>query len=61
MTFQCLSRRIVDVVLPCQELAAWESESNEYTVCIKWQFTIDNARIKQVSLYSKFVVSVKNN
>ncbi len=61
MTRQCLSRRIADMVLLHQELAAWESDRNEYTACIQWQFTTDNARTKLVSLYSKFNVTVKNS
>ena len=54
MTRQCLSRRIEDMDLLCQELAAWERERNEHTACIQWQFTTDNARTKLVSLYPKF-------
>lgn len=36
MTRQCLSRRIGDIDLLRQELAAWESERNEHTSCIQW-------------------------
>ena len=54
MTRQCLSRRIGDIGLLRQELAAWESERNEHTSCIQWQFTTNNARIKLMSLYPKF-------
>ena len=61
MTRQCLSRRIADIVLLRQELAAWEGNRNEHTACIQWQFTTDNARTKLVSLYPKFDVVVKNN
>lgn len=59
MTRQCLSRRIADIVLLRQELAAWEGNRNEHTACIQWQFTTDNARTKLVSLYPKFDVVVK--
>lgn len=54
MTRQCLSRRIAEIELLRQELAAWESDRNEHTACIQWQFTTDNARTKLVSLYPKF-------
>lgn len=54
MTRQCLSRRIVDISLLRQELAAWESDRNEHTACIQWQFTMDKARTKLMSLYPKF-------
>lgn len=54
MTRQCLSRRIGDIGLLRQELAAWESKRNEHTSCIQWQFTTNNARIKLMSLYPKF-------
>ena len=54
MTRQCLSRRIADIGLLRQELAAWESDRNEHTSCVQWQFTTDKARTKLVSLYPKF-------
>lgn len=54
MTRQCLSRRIEDIGLLRQELAAWESDRNEHTACIQWQFTTDKAKTKLVSLYPKF-------
>ncbi len=54
MTRQCLSRRIGDIHLLRQELAAWESDRNEHAACLQWQFTNDKARTKLVSLYPKF-------
>ena len=54
MTRQYLSRRIVDISPLRQELAAWESDRNEHTACIQWQFTTDKARTKLMSLYPKF-------
>lgn len=54
MTRQCLSRRIEEIGMLRQELAAWESDRNKHTACIQWQFTTDNARTKLVSLYPKF-------
>lgn len=59
MTRQCLSWRIADIVLLRQELAVWESDRNEHTVCVHWQFTTDRAKTKLLSLYPKFdVISV---
>ena len=54
MTRQCLSRRIEEIGVLRQELAAWEQDRNEHSACIQWQFTTDNARTKLVSLYPKF-------
>ena len=54
MTRQCLSRRIEGMELLRKELAAWESDRNEHTACIQWQFTNDKARTKLTSLYPKF-------
>lgn len=54
MTRQCLSRRIEEIGVLRQELAAWEQDLNEHSACIQWQFTTDNARTKLVSLYPKF-------
>lgn len=61
MTRQCLSRRIADMALLCQELAAWESDRNEHTACIQRQFTANNARTKLISLYPKFDITMKNS
>lgn len=57
MTRQCLSRRIENINLFCQELAVWESDRNQHTSCIQWQFTTDKARTKLVLLYPKFEVA----
>lgn len=54
MTQQCLPRRVKDMELLRQELAAWESDLNAHTTCIQWKFTIENARTKLASLYPKF-------
>ena len=61
MTRQCLCRRIEDMDVLRQELAAWESDRNQHTACIQWQFTTDKARIKLVSLYPKFGPVEENN
>lgn len=60
VTRQCLSRRIEEIGLLRQELAEWESDRNEHTACIQWQFTTDNARTKLVSLYPKFGKTEEN-
>jgi len=54
MTRQCLSRRIENIDLLRQELAAWECDRNEHTACVRWQFTTHYARTKLISLYPKF-------
>lgn len=54
MTRQCLSRRVEEIGMLRQELAAWESDRNHHTACIQWQFTTEKARTKLVSLYPKF-------
>ena len=51
MTRQCLSRRITDMALLCQE----------HTACIQRQFTANNARTKLISLYPKFDITMKNS
>lgn len=61
MTRQCLCQRIEDMDVLRQELAAWESDRNQHTACIQWQFTTDKARIKLVSLYPKFGPVEENN
>ena len=55
MTRQCLSRRIDDIRLLRQKLAAWERDRNDHTPCIHWRFTTHNARTKLLSLYPKFI------
>lgn len=54
MTRQCLSRRIDDIGLLRQELAAWERDRNDHTAGIQWHFTTHDARTKLLSLYPKF-------
>lgn len=54
MTRQCLSRRIDDIGLLRQELAAWERDRNDHTACIHWHFTTHDARTKLLSLFPKF-------
>jgi hypothetical protein len=48
---QCLNRRIPDIALMRQEVAAWELDRNNRAATINWRFTTDNARIKLKRLY----------
>jgi len=50
---QCLNRRIADMPTMQAEVAAWESNRNNSTRKIDWQFTTKNARIKLKRLYPK--------
>lgn len=54
MTRQCLKgRRIEDIELLREETEAWSAATNEKQRGVEWQFTIDDARTKLVSLYPK--------
>jgi hypothetical protein len=48
---QCLNRRIDQIKILKQEVAAWQKERNNKDSKIKWQFTNDKARIKLKKLY----------
>lgn len=50
---QCLDRRIADMATMQAEVAAWESDRNNSTNKINWQFTTKDARIKLKRLYPK--------
>jgi hypothetical protein len=50
---QCLKRRIPDMVMMQAEVAAWETDRNNRTKKINWQFTTSDARIKLKRLYPK--------
>ncbi|MDR2742778.1 MAG: IS630 family transposase, partial [Treponema sp.] len=51
MTSQCLDRRIDTLEKLKGELAAWQIGRNEKQKIVKWQFTVEDARIKLHSLY----------
>ena len=51
LTRQCLNRRIPDLDLLNEELAAWEVATNANQRQVNWQFTTDDARIKLRHLY----------
>ncbi|MXZ02077.1 hypothetical protein F4Y93_16070 [Candidatus Poribacteria bacterium] len=48
---QCLSRRIADQATLKREIQTWQTQRNEQSVTVKWQFTTDDARIKLNKLY----------
>jgi hypothetical protein len=48
---QCLNRRIGNRDTLVTEVAAWENARNEQRACIRWQFTVDDARRKLHRLY----------
>jgi hypothetical protein len=48
---QCLDRRIAHKQTLTSEVAAWESERNQRTTTVNWQFTTQDARIKLRKLY----------
>jgi len=50
---QCLDRRIADMTTMRAEVAAWESDRNNSTKKIEWQFTASDARVKLKRLYPK--------
>jgi hypothetical protein len=48
---QCLGRRIPDRDTLATEVAAWEAARNEQRATIRWQFTVEDARVKLHRLY----------
>ncbi len=48
---QCLNRRIAEMATMQDEVAVWESDRNNSTRKIDWQFTTTDARIKLKRLY----------
>jgi hypothetical protein len=51
MTSQCLDRRIDPLEKLSRDLEAWQRERNEKQKIVRWQFTMEDARIKLHSLY----------
>ena len=51
---QCLDRRISNIDLLNNEIAAWEAAYNSLNRCVDWQFTTSDARIKLKRLYPAF-------
>jgi transposase len=50
---QCLARRLPDINLLRQEVAAWTQQRNNDQVRISWTFTVEKARAKMTRLYGK--------
>ena len=48
---QCLDRRMDSAELVTTEVAAWEEERNRLEAKVRWQFSVDKARIKLERLY----------
>ena len=48
---QCLGRRIPDRATLATEVAAWATARNEQRATIRWQFTVEDARVKLHRLY----------
>ena len=51
LTGQCLNRRIDDIEIVRNEVAAWQKFRNNKNAKVNWQFTTENARIKLSRLY----------
>ena len=51
---QCLDRRMPDVDMLTDEVAAWTKNRNGKCVKADWQFTTDDARVKLKRLYPRF-------
>lgn len=52
LTRQCLDRRIPDRQTLCRHIAPWEDERNRNTSKVDWRFTVTDARITLMRLYS---------
>lgn len=48
---QCLDRRMDSDVFVTTEVAAWEEERNRLEAKVRWQFTVEDARVKLEKLY----------
>ncbi len=51
LTSQCLKRRIDDIKVVRNEVAAWLKFRNNKNAKVNWQFTTDDARVKLFRLY----------
>jgi DDE superfamily endonuclease len=48
---QCLDRRMDSAAFVTTEVAAWEEERNGLEAKVRWQFTMEDARVKLEKLY----------
>ena len=53
---QCLDRRIPDLPILAEQIAAWEEPRNQSRCQVDWQFTTSDARIKLKRLYPSIQV-----
>jgi len=53
MTTQCLQRRIPNTEELQRQLTAWQTNRNDHSKSVDWQFTTHDARVKLKSLYPK--------
>ena len=51
MARQCLDRRIPDRSTLRREAVAWQAQRNRDGIRVDWRFTIEDARMKLMSLY----------
>jgi hypothetical protein len=51
LTGQCLNRRIDDIKVVRDEVAAWQKFRNNKNAKVNWQFTTEDARVKLLRLY----------
>ena len=51
LTGQCLNRRIDDIKVVRNEVAAWQKFRNNKNAKVNWQFTTEDARVKLSRLY----------
>ena len=56
LTSQCLKRRIDDIKVVRNEVAAWLKFRNNKNAKVNWQFTTDDARVKLFRLYQTLQV-----
>ena len=57
LTKQCLGRRIADLAVLNEELAAWTNATNTDERQVDWRFTTSDARIKLRHLYPALYVN----
>lgn len=58
---QCLDRRIPDQDTLSNEVQAWTRKRNAEQVCVDWQFTTEDARIKLRHLYPVINMKIGQN
>lgn len=51
LTSQCLNRRIGEIEIVRNEVAAWKESRNNKNAKVNWRFTTEDARVKLSRLY----------